>query len=182
MENINELKDKLKKTRPNEWEQIPDLDLYMDQIISYMPRQHIGLESGEALTSAMINNYIKVNLLPRAKGKKYTREHIAYLTAICLLKQVLPVDQVGQLLKAIEPEASVENFYNEYKDLLDEEFSNVSEKIALDGNSQENSYGNEDKEELGRLAMKLAISSYANKLACQEIVKAIENISDVNEK
>ncbi len=100
MDKIKEFKEQLTAARPEDWEQIPDIDLYMDQVISYMTRQHIGLEleNEETLTSAMINNYIKSGLLPRAKGKKkYNREHIGYLTAICLLKQVLSVGETGVL-------------------------------------------------------------------------------------
>ena len=58
MDKIKEFKEQLRNARPEEWEQIPDIDLYMDQVISYMTRQHIGLglENEETLTSAMINN------------------------------------------------------------------------------------------------------------------------------
>lgn len=70
----------------------------MDQLISYMPRQLIHYGEGEALTSAMVNNYIKDGALPRADGKRYSRTHLAYLTAICALKQVLSVKDAGALL------------------------------------------------------------------------------------
>ena len=41
------------------WKELPDIGLYMDQLISYMPRQLIHYGEGESLTSAMVNNYIK---------------------------------------------------------------------------------------------------------------------------
>ena len=44
MDKIKEFKEQLTAARPEDWEQIPDIDLYMDQVISYMTRQHIGLE------------------------------------------------------------------------------------------------------------------------------------------
>ncbi|MBF1332199.1 MAG: DUF1836 domain-containing protein, partial [Mogibacterium diversum] len=77
-ERINELVSRLENSRPESWDKIPDIDLYMDQVIGYMKRQHIGLEceGEETLTPAMINNYMKSSLLPRAHGKKYDREHI----------------------------------------------------------------------------------------------------------
>ncbi|MFR8330973.1 MAG: DUF1836 domain-containing protein [Oscillospiraceae bacterium] len=68
----------------------------MDQLISYMPRQLIHYGEGEALTSAMVNNYIKDGALPRADGKRYSRTHLAYLTAICALKQVLSGEGRGR--------------------------------------------------------------------------------------
>ena len=64
------IKKVLEEKRPNKWDDIPDIDLYMDQVLSYMPRQHAGLELDENLTAAMVNNYIKKGLLPRAKGEK----------------------------------------------------------------------------------------------------------------
>ena len=59
MEEIRELKERLEGERPVEWEALPDIGLYMDQLISYMPRQLIRYGEGESLTSAMVNNYIK---------------------------------------------------------------------------------------------------------------------------
>ena len=91
MEEIRALKERLEGERPVDWEGFPDIGLYMDQLINYMPRQLIHYGEGEALTSAMVNNYIKDGAMPRAEGKRYSRTHLAYLTALCALKQVLSV-------------------------------------------------------------------------------------------
>lgn len=100
VEEIRELKERLERERPVEWEAFPDIGLYMDQLISYMPRQLIHYGEGESLTSAMVNNYIKDGAMPRAEGKRYSRTHLAYLTALCALKQVLSVKDAGLLLAA----------------------------------------------------------------------------------
>lgn len=63
MEELRELKSRMEQERPAQWEELPDLALYMDQIISYMPRQLIHFDQGEGLTSAMVNNYIKDGLV-----------------------------------------------------------------------------------------------------------------------
>ena len=73
MEEIRTLQERLEQERPAEWDALPDIGLYMDQLISYMPRQLIHYGEGEALTSAMVNNYIKDGALPRADGKRYSR-------------------------------------------------------------------------------------------------------------
>ena len=76
MKEIQRLKEHLEAQRPGGWEELPDLSLYMDQLISYMPRQLIPTETeGDPLTAAMVNNYIKAGLLPRAEGKRYSRVH-----------------------------------------------------------------------------------------------------------
>lgn len=69
MDELNELKRRMKEERPVAWDSFPDLGLYMDQVLSYMPRQLIHLGETDTLTSAMVNNYIKEGLLPRAEGK-----------------------------------------------------------------------------------------------------------------
>jgi hypothetical protein len=166
MEKVKDLKKKLQESRPEEWDVIPDIDLYMDQVISYMTRQHVGLEMDgdeENLTSAMINNYIKSGLLPRAKGKKYNREHICYLTAICLLKQVLSVSEAGVLLSNQMEHRDIRDFYNNYNKVLDEEYNKVADEISDDASD----------EELAQTALRLAVSSYAQKLACKKILEDI---------
>lgn len=168
---MEKIKQILEERRPGTWEEIPDIDLYMDQVLSYMPRQHAGLELGENLTSAMINNYIKKDLLPRAKGKKYDRQHIAYLTAICLLKQVISVSDAGALLNAqIEEreETRVREFYEKYTKMLDEEFREVSGELKEKA----------DRQQFLDMALRLAVASYARKLACEQILKELEQSED----
>ena len=102
VEEIRELKERLERERPVEWEAFPDIGLYMDQLISYMPRQLIHYGEGESLTSAMVNNYIKDGAMPRAEGKRYSRTHLAYLTALCALKQVLSAGSLDGSAEAEE--------------------------------------------------------------------------------
>ncbi len=100
MDELLDLKQRLEQERPTPWAELPDLALYMDQIISYMPRQLIHFDDGEVLTSAMVNNYIKDGLVPRADGKRYGPIHLGYLTAVCALKRVLSVRDMRVLLLA----------------------------------------------------------------------------------
>ena len=81
MDALQDLKDRMEQERPACWGDLPDIDLYMDQLISYMPRQLIRFDDRNALTSAMVNNYIKDGLVPRAKGKRYGPIHLGYLEA-----------------------------------------------------------------------------------------------------
>ena len=86
---------KTKALRPDD---IPDLDLYMDQIIALMSA-HLG-ESGEKepLTRTMIHNYSKAGLISPVKGKKYTKEHILQMLVIYSLKNTLSIAQVKRVL------------------------------------------------------------------------------------
>ena len=70
----------------------------MDQVIEYLKRQCASGTDNDALSGAMINNYIKDKILPRTNDKRYNKEHLAYLIIISRLKQVLPVKDIGIIL------------------------------------------------------------------------------------
>ena len=72
MKDLTELQKSLREQRPVPWEQLPDFALYMDQVLSYMERQVLRFDGDDGLTAAMVNNYTKSGLAPRAAGKKYT--------------------------------------------------------------------------------------------------------------
>lgn len=160
MNELRELKERLESERPVEWEALPDIGLYMDQLISYMPRQLICHGDGEGLTSAMVNNYIKEGALPRADGKRYSRTHLAYLTALCAIKQVISVKDAGFLLAAAAAGREPEAFYELFREELDR---------ALDVTAGTLDSGAED-DELSRLALALALRSYSDQLACQRVL------------
>lgn len=159
MEELKELKERLETQRPVDWESLPDLSLYMDQVIGYMTRQLIQYEAAEGLTSAMVNNYIKDGHLPRAEGKRYSRTHLAYLTAICALKQVLPVRDAGFLTGELAEE-DAQGMYETFRRTLDTALADTAQRLDTDCEVQA----------LSRLALTLALRSYADKLACERII------------
>ena len=162
MEELKELKERLETQRPAAWDDLPDLSLYMDQVIGYMPRQLIRYGGEEWLTSAMVNNYIKDGLLPRAEGKRYSKVHLAYLTEICALKQVLPVKDAG-LLAGHRGQEETEEAYAVFREELDRALGETASQLNTE----------QAQEELSRMALALALRSYADKLACQRILELI---------
>lgn len=78
------------------WEELPTFDIYMDQLITLVHQYLKDLfdEEDTIITSSMINNYVKSDLIPKPVKKRYNREHIAYLLAITLMKQVLTMSQI----------------------------------------------------------------------------------------
>lgn len=163
MKEIRELKERLEGERPVAWEELPDIGLYMDQLISYMPRQLIHYGEGEVLTSAMVNNYIKDGAMPRAEGKRYTRTHLAYLTALCALKQVLSVKDAGLLLEAASAGREPRALYDQFREALDRALDVTAG--SLDASDSE--------EDLPALALTLALRSYADQLACQRLLELL---------
>lgn len=83
------------------YDEIPSIDLYMDQLVSYLEETLAPLyQQGEKIiTRSMVNNYVKQGVLASAAGKKYTRSHIAYLIVICTLKQTFSIAEIDRLIR-----------------------------------------------------------------------------------
>lgn len=83
---------------------IPNIELYMDQVTTFMDA-HLAstkrYEEDKILTKTMINNYAKNNLLPPPTKKKYSREHILILTFIYYFKNILAIKDIETLLKPL---------------------------------------------------------------------------------
>ncbi len=85
-------------------EDIPHIDLYMDQVTSFIEKE---LEStkrypeDKILTKTMINNYAKNNLLPPPVKKKYSKEHMIILTLIYYFKNILSIGDIEKLLEPL---------------------------------------------------------------------------------
>lgn len=108
----------LNNYRLPDWNQIPDLGLYMEQVISLL-RQYLDylppeLKDEEFITSAAINNYVRTKIMPEPVRKRYYRVHIAYLLVICTLKQGLSIALIRELLPATLTEPEVQTFYTSY--------------------------------------------------------------------
>lgn len=91
----------INRYKPVPWEMIPDIGLYMDQVITFITRMYEPLYGDAAegyLSSSMINNYVKNKLIPRPEGKKYNREQIAMLAMIVALKQVSTMEDIRIML------------------------------------------------------------------------------------
>ena len=158
MEELAELKRRLTEARPDSWDDLPDIPLYMDQVVGYLSRQMASFGEGEGLTSAMINNYIKDGLLERASGKKYGQEHLAYLTAICALKQVMSVREMKVLTTVGREMRAPEKQYDYFCKYLDQALADTAQH--LDENTTDH--------DLPKLVLELAMHSYANMLACRQ--------------
>ena len=102
MENgLERVYNEIGRYRPVPWEQIPDLGLYMDQVITFITRIYeplYGDTTKSYLSAPMINNYVKNKLIPRPTGKKYSRLQIAMLIMIVALKRVCMMEDIREML------------------------------------------------------------------------------------
>ena len=164
MEDLTELRQRLRTQRPVPWEQLPDFALYMDQVLSYMDRQVIRFDEDDGLTSAMVNNYTKSGLVPRAAGKKYNREHLAYLTAICVLKRLMSTRDMDLLIKQeLQGERSVADGYAAFCESLDKALNITADEMEL----------YLDESTLADAAIHFALLSYAAGVASNRYVSLL---------
>lgn len=102
---LNSIMESLDRVQHIKLEDIPNIDLYMDQVTTFMERKLRGTvrNPGEdkILTKTMINNYAKNNLLPPPVRKKYSREHVLMLIFIYYYKGILSINDIQTLLKPL---------------------------------------------------------------------------------
>ena len=101
-----------------EWENIPDIGLYMEQVIAllknyldYLPPE---LKEEQFITAAAINNYVRKKIMPEPDKKKYYRTHIAYLIIFCSLKQSLSIPTLQTMIPVNLSKEELRNFYTAY--------------------------------------------------------------------
>ena len=101
-EKLNRWEHFLDSYRLPEWDDLPHIDLYLDQVIALV-NQYLGFfvydpAEEKLLTPSMVNNYVKQRLLPPPVRKKYGRKHIALLIMICTMKQTIGMAAVASML------------------------------------------------------------------------------------
>jgi len=182
---------------PSSWEQLPDIGLYMDQVITYLERQ-LGAFRGPneeyPITSSMINNYAKAKLIPRTDGKKYGQEHIARLLSVFSLKRVLSVQDIGALFTGLDDEEALRAFYELFREEMGESAERTAEKIkndllsgdialSEDGRLPDGTdAGESDRRNVRKLALQLAIDASVQSFAAEKLLSLVEEKKKPPEK
>ena len=120
---LKEVLDKLQTMDYVKPESLPNIDLYMDQVTTFMDTQLSSTkrhEEDKILTKTMINNYAKNNLLPPPDKKKYSKDHILTLLFIYYFKSILSISDIQSILNPItdkyfgaESDLALQDIYNE---------------------------------------------------------------------
>lgn len=99
------------------WNELPDIDLYLDQVVNYIER-YLGAyfinKEDKVITKTMINNYVKQGVMPAPEKKKYNRTQIAYLFVICILKQVYSINDISKLISLTIKNYEISQAYNKF--------------------------------------------------------------------
>lgn len=104
------------------WKELPDIGLYMDQVIAllgqYLDFIPVEDQQNKPVTPTTINNYVRLKVMPAPEKRKYYRIHIAYLIMIFTLKQGISINGIQQILPAGADEKEVKAFYTSYVERL----------------------------------------------------------------
>lgn len=176
--------DELENFNLIEYERLPDIDLYMDQVITYLDRYLMPFQTSsldKQITSSMINNYVKGECIPSPNAKKYNKEHIALILEICLLKKAISISDIKQIIDINYTNTDFKETYNDFAKNANEKLhsmcSDVKEKLEnIDTN---------DQSALINLALDLSINANTNILIAKRILHYIQlqnSLKDTNKE
>lgn len=138
-------------------EDIPDIQLYMDQVTTFMD-SHLSstrrYPDDKILTKTMINNYAKNHLLPPPDKKKYSREHMLLMLFIYYFKSFLSITDIQTLMEPLTGKYfhkkegyNLESIYNEVMDLEKSQVDALKDNVRRLYGTSQNSFSGASQEE-----------------------------------
>ena len=139
-------------------EEIPNIDLYMDQVTTFIesqlaPSNH--RKDGKLLTKTMINNYAKNDLLPPPEKKKYNKDHMLTLIFIYYFKSVMSISDIQSIMNPItdkyfgkkDEHLNLTDIYNEVFSLEHQETKNIMKDLVKKFTKSMQTFENVSEEE-----------------------------------
>lgn len=178
-------------------EDIPNINLYMDQVTTFMEAQLAHskrYEDDKILTKTMINNYAKNNLLPPPDKKKYSREHILILTFIYYFKNILAIKDIETLLNPLtetyfqtENQPSLSEIYEEICSMEKSQIPDLSKEISAAFARAEESFADAPEEDRHYLQMfsficSLSFDVYVKKLLIEKLLDELPDFQKSQKK
>lgn len=169
-------------------EDIPNIDLYMDQVTTFMEEQmkeNKRYPEDKVLTKTMINNYAKNHLLPAPIKKKYSKEHILTLIYIYYLKNILSIKDIETLLKPLteqyfstEGAYGFEEIYKQICELEKSKIDTLKADVEQSYHQSETLFGEAEDEQQKYLQLfaficSLGFDVYVKKLLIEKLVDEI---------
>lgn len=139
-------------------EEFPNIDLYMDQVTTFMSEHFTNEKSGpddKILTKTMINNYAKDNLLPPPVKKKYSKDHMIVLLFIYYLKNILSINDIQNIMNPLterffgkdNTSTNMYDIYNNIYDIVKNELGYVSDDLSKKIEASKESFADIDNKE-----------------------------------
>lgn len=167
-------------------EELPNIDLYMDQVTTFMEQRLRSAtrnpNEDKILTKTMINNYAKNDLLPSPNKKKYSREHILLLIFIYYMKGVMSISDIQELFSPLnekyfgtDKEFNLQDIYNEVFSMEYDQIDSLKKDIIKKFRTSEKTFTEvpEDEREFLQLFSFICLLSYdvyVKKLLIEKII------------
>ncbi len=156
------------------WNELPAIDLYMDQVLVLMNQYIVNFPSSDAegvpsITPPMINNYVKLKAMPAPQKKKYSKIHLAYLIMICSLKQALSIPTIQKILPLYEDEEKVRELYEVFSINQLKAFKYITEKVCAVTDPILNNEADANPGRMYDLAVQIAVSSNVFKMLSEDV-------------
>lgn len=145
------------------WDDLPNFDLYMDQVVALMT-EYTGPLGLEAVTPAMINNYVKNKVIVAPAKKKYQVMQIADILLLTLLKQSFSIQEIRSGIERVTASEYPKQAYDRFIDLL-------NKKISLIGKSRPDRHA----ENLTDQLLEAASDMVVDQLETNQLVKIVKN-------
>ena len=168
---------------------VPNIDLYMDQVTTFMDEQLASTKrypDDKILTKTMINNYAKNNLLPSPEKKRYSKDHLLMLIFIYYFKNILSITDIQKLLGPItakyfkgEPGKDMTYVYNEVFGMENRKIDQLIKNLLKDYRFSSATFQDadeEDQEFLKRFSF-ICLMSFDVYIKKMIIEKMIDDIS-----
>ena len=170
---------------------IPNIDLYMDQVTTFMEKELASSkrhEDDKILTKTMINNYAKNNLLPPPVKKKYSKEHLLIMIFIYYFKNFLSIKDIETMLEPItdkyfdtDQDFDITSIYKEVCELEKSRIPEFEKEIIRSYNSSKKCFDEapeDDRDSLQLFAFicNLSFDIYVKK---QIVEKLLDNFPDL---
>lgn len=158
------------------WEQWPDIDLYMDQVISFLERYltHLRIDENEKLiTPSIINNNTKDGILPKPVKKKYPRRLVSTLLIFSTLRQVLPTQDLAILLNTLNENEQFEKVHSCFASTFEGAMSLTASRLR----SEFEGVDLDDRQSVAMMAMVLAIEAETRAYAARRLLASLSATS-----
>ncbi len=163
-EELQKFTETLEQTHTASWEQFPDIELYMDQVVTFVG----GLSGSKGLTASMVNNYVKDGYIRRPVNKKYGKDQLVNLYMLMMLKNVMPIPVLASSLKELELSGSHKELYDRFARMQDESFARIAGRIREDLAAH-----GDRSEELRLFALQMTAEANAMQLAAERLMSSI---------
>lgn len=159
------------------YEELPSIELYMDQVVAVIDdylRIFLRDAKDRRLTPAMINNYVKLRILPPPVKKRYNRTHLCHLIIICLLKQVLAISEIRDLIASQLEVHDMQTVYDDFCSMQEQSLVITLDNMDLPVDDSVPSFA--------YATLRVAVHANVNKMIAEKMIDIQNPPSEEKEK